>query len=58
MGYARVWDNPKKITFSTPISQNKKQLPSIKYSQINDLLAITQGYYVITINDNKVMIIW
>ena len=48
MGHARIWDSYKSITFSKPSDQGKYLLGDlIKRKDINQLLSITKGYYII-----------
>jgi len=57
MGYARIWDPYQSITFSTPIHQGKYFLEdSIKRKDIEQLLSITKGYYIIKENKDKIII--
>lgn len=57
MGYARLWDQTKEITFSEPIFQQSHLIDLIKdQADSKILLNVTKGYYVIKEEESKVII--
>ena len=56
-GYARLWDSPNTIEFSKPVNQNLEQLtPIAQRYDLNQLLAITRGFYIVESSENIIVI--
>ena len=47
MGYARLWDPSESIVFDTPINRNSETLNKTTHPEIQQLLTITKGYYLL-----------